>query len=567
MDNTHRPTLLRFTLILIYKNLYVLGITLLRKRLRMHRRIRRFFVRLHGSSLHRWERFKEALTRFRKRVIHGIAAPFMRLGTVRGQMRPVIERSKRDGKVPVNAYVKIGLTFLRLLFTILRTLFNYAVPIVAAILLFNLIGGRINQPIGLDVYYKDSCIGFIEVESDFEAAARIIKERYITSDTSALIEIPHFVVREASQGEEYTSQEELANRILATSQDKIVNAYGFYVDDRFYGAVRDSAPLIGELESIMKEAATGVEGEEINFAKRIRVTDLGVYPLSSIVDQKSLKAKIHSYETVDEIYTVEYGDSPSLIATKTGLSYDSIVALNPDLEEVGLRPGQQLLLNQARPFMALKSTYTTVYEEEVPYEVEEIETSTYVKGYRMPSVKGQAGLQRVTAAISTINGVEVSREILDRVLIQAPVTEKVIVGTNDPKNIVSSSGGARVNSSGFMWPTQGGAINVGLGGYPGHTGVDIPRPSGTPIFAAASGRVARVVHSGVGYGRYVVVDHGNGFTTLYAHASAIHVSVGQYVNQGDVIASVGRTGNSTGNHLHFEVRYNGQIMNPRNYIG
>ncbi len=566
MDNTHRPTLLRFTLILIYKNLYVLGITLLRRRLRMRRRVRRFLVRLHGGSLHRWERFREALTRFRKKLIQGMTAPFVRLGTVRNQMRPVIERSKRDGKVPIHAYIKIGLTFLRLLFTILRTLFNYAVPIVAAILLFNLIGGRINQPIGLDVYYKDSRIGFIEVESDFEEAARIIKKRYITSDTSALIATPHFVVREASQGEEYTSQKELANRILAISQDKIVNAYGFYVDDRFYGAVRDSAPLIDELDSIKKEAATGTEDEEINFAKRIRV-DPGVYPLSSIVDQKSLKAKIRSYETVDEIYTVEYGDSPSLISTKTGLPYDSILALNPDLEEVGLRPGQQLLLNQARPFMTLMSTYTSVYEEEVPYEVEEVETSTYVKGYRMPSVKGQTGLQRVTAAISTINGVEVSREILDRVLLRAPVTEKVIVGTNDPKNIVSSSGGARVNSSGFMWPTQGGVINVGLGGYPGHTGVDIPRPSGTPIFAAASGRVARVVHSGIGYGRYVVLDHGNGFTTLYAHASAIHVAVGQYVNQGDVIASVGRTGNSTGNHLHFEVRYNGQIMNPRNYIG
>ena len=193
-------------------------------------------------------------------------------------------------------------------------------------------------------------------------------------------------------------------------------------------------------------------------------------------------------------------------------------------------PGQQLLLNQARPFMSVMSTYTSVYEEEVPYEVEEIKTSTYVKGYRMPSVKGQPGLQRVTAAISTVNGVEVSREILDRVLLRAPVTEKVIVGTNDPRNIVSS--GARVNSSGFMWPTQGGVINVGLGGYPGHTGVDIPRPAGTPIFAAAAGRVVRVVHSGVGYGRYVIIDHGNGFSTLYAHASAIHVTVGQYVNQG-----------------------------------
>lgn len=565
VGKAQKPSLLRFTLIWIYKNLYVLGITLLRRRLRLHRQIRRFFKRLRGGSLRRLEQAKEFLISFRKRLIQRMVTPFVRLGTVRSQMRPVIERSKKDGKIPIQAYFTIALTFLRLLFTILRTLFNYAVPIVAAILLFQYIDGKANQPFGLDVYYNDIRIGFIETESDFDEAARIIKKRYIASDTSTLIATPHFVVREARPGEDYTSQKELANRILATSQDKIVNAYGFYVDDRFYGAVRESGPLIEELESILEDARTGVEDEKVGFAKRIRV-EPGVYPLGSIVDFKSLKAKIRSYETVDEIYTVEYGDSPSLIATKTGLSYDSIVALNPFLEETGLLPGQQLLLNQARPFMSVMNTYTTVYEEEVPYEVEEVETSTYVKGYRMVSVKGEPGLQRVTAAISTVNGVEVSREILDRVLIRAPITEKVIVGTNNPQNIVSS-GGARVNSSGFMWPTVGGVINVGLGGYPGHTGVDIPRPSGTPIFAAAAGRVVRVVNSGVGYGRYVIIDHGNGYTTLYAHASAIHVSVGQYVNQGDVIASVGRTGNATGNHLHFEVRYKGQIMNPRNYIG
>lgn len=69
------------------------------------------------------------------------------------------------------------------------------------------------------------------------------------------------------------------------------------------------------------------------------------------------------------------------------------------------------------------------------------------------------------------------------------------------------------------------------------------------------------------YGNYVVIDHGGGVTTLYAHNSVLYVTPGQWVNQGDVIAGAGRTGNSTGVHCHFEIKINGRIQNPRNYIG
>ena len=69
------------------------------------------------------------------------------------------------------------------------------------------------------------------------------------------------------------------------------------------------------------------------------------------------------------------------------------------------------------------------------------------------------------------------------------------------------------------------------------------------------------------YGKQVRMSHGDGVTTLYAHCSAVFVTAGQYVRQGDLIALVGRTGNATGNHLHFEIKINGVIMNPANFIG
>ena len=99
----------------------------------------------------------------------------------------------------------------------------------------------------------------------------------------------------------------------------------------------------------------------------------------------------------------------------------------------------------------------------------------------------------------------------------------------------------------------------------GHTGLDIAAPAGTPIKAAADGEVIFSGYSG-GYGYVVKLDNGNGVETYYGHCSALYVSAGEKVEAGDVIAAVGSTGNSTGNHLHFEVRVNGSVANPQNYL-
>jgi hypothetical protein len=100
----------------------------------------------------------------------------------------------------------------------------------------------------------------------------------------------------------------------------------------------------------------------------------------------------------------------------------------------------------------------------------------------------------------------------------------------------------------------------------GHMGLDMGAPVGTQIRAALPGTVVFVRYSTTGYGYHVMLDHGGGFTTLYAHCSAILVSEGQAVNAGDVIAEVGSTGRSTGPHLHFEVMINGEKQNPRSYL-
>jgi murein DD-endopeptidase MepM/ murein hydrolase activator NlpD len=129
----------------------------------------------------------------------------------------------------------------------------------------------------------------------------------------------------------------------------------------------------------------------------------------------------------------------------------------------------------------------------------------------------------------------------------------------------SGSSGSGASTSGLIWPVNG-PITSGFGWRWGrmHEGIDISAPCGTLIHAAASGTV---IYSGWadGYGNFVVIDHGNGLATAYGHQSAIYVSGGA-VSQGQTIGAVGSTGHSTGCHLHFEVRVNGNPVDPLGYL-
>ena len=130
----------------------------------------------------------------------------------------------------------------------------------------------------------------------------------------------------------------------------------------------------------------------------------------------------------------------------------------------------------------------------------------------------------------------------------------------------TSTGSGVPSAAGFIWPVDG-TVTSGYGWRWGrmHEGIDVAAPIGAPIWAAAAGSIIYAGWLG-GYGNLVVVDHGNGLATAYAHASSIVVSVGQSVAQGETVSLVGSTGNSSGPHLHFEVRVNGAAVDPLLYL-
>lgn len=140
---------------------------------------------------------------------------------------------------------------------------------------------------------------------------------------------------------------------------------------------------------------------------------------------------------------------------------------------------------------------------------------------------------------------------------------------------LQSKGGTAPSASQFVWPCPASkrvTSSYGTRIHPikktksTHTGVDIGAPSGSNIVAAAPGKVIMATYNSA-YGNYMIVDHGGGLSTMYAHQSAFVAKVGDAVLAGDVIGKVGSTGLSTGPHLHFEVRINGQHTSPNKYIG
>ncbi len=213
----------------------------------------------------------------------------------------------------------------------------------------------------------------------------------------------------------------------------------------------------------------------------------------------------------------------------------------------------------------VKTVQTIRSQKSIPYTTVTRKSDSRVRGDVQTVVKGVSGVKETVETIEMLNGKAINTTVHSEVIISQPVQEVIVVGTKKDTSVNN----AYVSQLGCIWPLKRVANQVVTAYYGdgrNHKGIDIASPSGTPIYAAQTGTVVTSRYSN-SYGNYVVIDHGNGYKTLYAHCSRLLVSVGETVNQGEVIALVGTTGISTGNHLHFEVQKDGVKLNPASFIG
>lgn len=219
--------------------------------------------------------------------------------------------------------------------------------------------------------------------------------------------------------------------------------------------------------------------------------------------------------------------------------------------------GQAVSVEEAvaalKPVLSVVVKNTEVYTESLPYETEYIYNEDKYDNYSEVVQQGVEGSQEITAEVVYENGVETGRTVLSTNVVTEAVAEIIEVGTQERPDFIIPLKRPRISSYyGARWGTV-------------HKGIDFACSTGTNILASASGTVVEATYRW-DFGYTIVINHGNGIKTRYAHMSKLLAENGDYVNQGDVIGLSGNTGDSTGPHLHFEFIKNGDRIDPYPYI-
>lgn len=223
---------------------------------------------------------------------------------------------------------------------------------------------------------------------------------------------------------------------------------------------------------------------------------------------------------------------------------------------------QMVFAASPSPRLSVCTVDQIAYVKAIDSPVREIEDATLYEGESKIIVQGQEGKQEVVSSVTYLNG-EILQEVVleENILTQATQTVKA-VGTKERPKYYSTGE--------LQWPCQGNITSTFgnryiFGSSSFHAGLDIANDRGTALYAADSGYVTFVDYKG-SYGNMVIIDHGNGMETVYAHCDTTSVSVGQGVEQGQLVGTMGTSGRATGNHCHFEVRLDGTAVNPQEYL-
>jgi murein DD-endopeptidase MepM/ murein hydrolase activator NlpD len=260
-------------------------------------------------------------------------------------------------------------------------------------------------------------------------------------------------------------------------------------------------------------------------------------------------------------YTAKAKDSIKDITTALGITEDELHFAYPEYDFLLIRAGDVFEYTQNTPHLQYKTSGVEDADIPIPYDTIEERTNSLYLGERETKIAGVDGLRHVKRDITRINGVIVSSTEISSETVRESSPATVRTGTLLVPGDVGLSG--ETGGGPLGRPLAAWSFSRGLGGA--HMGDDLLAPQGTPILSAEHGVVTFTGVYG-GYGNLVIVDHGNGLQTYYAHCDTINVAEGQIVERGQQIATVGITGRATAYHLHFEVRVGGVAQEPLDWI-
>ena len=425
----------------------------------------------------------------------------------------------------VKAAVSLPVRALRRHHRALTTTFNYTAPVAAlAVLVFTIMSWS-NVSFAVIVEYDGEAIGYVSDTAVYDEGAKMAAGSVNNADNSFEVQRTPQMSIVMTDRSALMNEAEVRDKILEHSGDKISEASGLYIDGEFQAAVESRGELDGVLNAILDEhRVEGAANERVKFSQSVQIVD-GLYPVSTICSANVLNESLR--RNVEEAESIA-----------------------------------------AHPFLQVNVVRTINYTETIAYKTTKVNDEKLYMGDQRPSGTGKDGERAITAEVVLLDGKEQSRTILESVVTKEPIEEIIRVGALKVNE--TSVIGDGVATMKFIYPLPSCKnVSSPFGTRWGrlHAGVDFSGNGvyGKNIIASDGGTVIQAGWDG-GYGYAVVIDHGNGYKTMYAHCSALVVKAGQKVTQGQLIAKAGSSGNSTGPHLHFEIRVNGTPVDPMKFL-
>ncbi|MBQ5312116.1 MAG: peptidoglycan DD-metalloendopeptidase family protein [Oscillospiraceae bacterium] len=470
---------------------------------------------------------------------------------------------------------------------------NIAFPVASIAALALTVQHYAAQDYGVSVEYDGESIGVITGDDVLGEAQKVVADRvkYYDVDSSYYVNASLSIAPLSLESEvidENVLAEKMEDRISMVYSEKPaeeevteeetlegkVKAYAVRVNGEFLGAVEDYTTIDYALNTYRKSFDTG-EYIDISFNKDV-VYDLEEYvDPDDIVPQATILSTLLGRTGSTEYYEVQDGDYLTKIADEHSVTLQELsqcyatyngkpITLQGDV----LKSGTMIQFSSSVPYLDVELSREETTETEIPFSTVTVEDSTLPEGKRIVEQTGSNGAQRSHSIVTYRDGTVIRRKTLNTFVYEEPQDEIIRIvrvmpeiNHNVPQFIEGTGSGE------YCWPVDGGYISAHIGDRRGHKGIDIAAPYGTPIYAAAAGTVVESSTGWCGgYGNVIQILNDDGNTTVYAHQSELSAQVGDHVEMGQLIGYVGSTGDSTGNHLHFEVRSDGKYYDPEEYV-
>lgn len=464
------------------------------------------------------------------------------------------------------------------------------IPIVVSIPLLYVVHAKLDQTVALDIYVNGDYVGVVNNGDVLVKAQRMLEKNLSAAmgDTFRFTDdITYHFTHEKNAS--YLSESEVYSALYGAAKQHIRSGYGLYIDDVLIVASENKAALEKAVDDIKeyykKQTEFYAQGDDIrvSYANTITILSrdfsvdqladetairklLGLKPIES--ERANPKDAIYAiyYETVksraDEWSMRLSGGQQSLTGVATLAGVDDETDVSSATEYAGLGQTVDVTLDYV-------ITKPETVEEEMPCETVYVESDEYRMGVQKVLSEGKDGYRRAVYDVSYRGGEEISRERVSEEILVPSENRVICLGTREPTEeelATMATGTFIIPYDNYLSSAYGIRTISDFGSKDFHPAWDIPGPYGSNIVASDGGVVTSVGYTS-GYGLHVIIDHENGYETLYAHLSKSKVKVGQRVAQGDCIAAMGSSGRVTGVHVHFEIRKDGATVDPADFLG